>query len=316
VSSSPRFTHTSIPDVPGLRVVITGANSGIGLDAARLLAARGARVTLACRSVERGETARADIQSSHPGAQVDVRALDLSSLRSIRHFSEEFLSRERTLDVLINNAGIMAIPRTLTEDGFEMQLGTNHLGHFALTAGLLPALLAAPRARVVTVSSAVHRQGTIRFDDPHGERAYSKWPAYAQSKLANMLFTLELDRRIREARQRVLAVACHPGYAATNLPFVGPALEKSAFASAIMRLGNKLVAQPSEMGALPTVFAAVEPSVRANDFIGPDGPFELRGHPTRVTPARRATDLEAATRLWALSEQSCSLRFSIPASAD
>ncbi len=307
------FTVDSVPAVPGLRVVITGANSGIGFDAARILASRGARVTLACRSVERAAIAREAILARAPDAQVDTCALDLSSLRSIRRFTEDFLTRERSLDVLINNAGIMAIPRTLTEDGFEMQLGTNHLGHFALTAGLLPALLAAERARVVTVSSAVHRQGVIRFDDLHGERSYSKWPAYAQSKLANLLFTLELDQRIRAANHGLLAVACHPGYAATNLPFVGPSLENSALAAAVMRLGNKLVAQSSEQGALPTVFAAVESSVRSNDFIGPDGLFELRGHPIRVNPARRATDSDAAARLWAVSEQACQLRFDLPA---
>ncbi len=312
-SNAGPFTANSVPPLHGRRFVVTGANSGIGLDAARMFALKGARVILACRSVDKGERARAEILAASPDAHVEVRALDLSSLASVQRFAEDYLAKDQRLDVLVNNAGVMALPRSLTADGFEMQFGTNHLGHFALTAKLLPALLAGEKPRVVSVSSAVHRQGKINFDDLHGERSYAKWTAYTQSKLANLLFTLELDRRIRAANVPMLAVACHPGYAATNLQFVGPKMEKSSFVEGVMRLGNSLLGQVPAMGALPTVYAAVAEGVQSNDFIGPDGMMELRGHPKKVQPAKHARDAEVAARLWAVSEELCRLRFELSA---
>lgn len=307
------FTPESIAPLDGRRFVITGANSGIGLDAARILAGKGARVVLAVRSADKGAKARDEILRAHPEANVEVRPLDLASLASIQRFAEDYLSRDRALDVLINNAGIMAIPRALTEDGFEMQIGTNHLGHFALTARLYPALLAGVKPRVVTVSSAVHRNGKVDLDDLHGERSYRKWKAYAQSKLANLFFAFELDRRLRAAGIDMASVACHPGYAATNLQLVGPRIEQSSLLEGVMRFANKFIAQPSAMGSLPTVYAAVSSDVASGDFIGPDGPFELRGHPKKVRAASRAYDEIGARRLWEASEAACKLRFDVRA---
>lgn len=295
-------------------MIVTGANSGIGLDAARILASKGAKVFLAVRNTDKGDRARSEILASSPGADVHVRSLDLASLESVRRFAEDYLAEEGALDLLLNNAGVMALPKQRTADGFEMQFGTNHLGHFALTARLFPGFASAhitDAARVVTVSSLVHKQGKINFDDLNGDRKYAKWTAYSQSKLANLHFTYELARRLADARSKVRAAACHPGYSATNLQFVGPQQEKSSFGESIMRIGNKLLAQPAELGALPTVYAAVSESVTNGDFIGPDGAFEIRGYPVRVQPAARARDSEVARRLWTVSEELTKVQFTV-----
>jgi NAD(P)-dependent dehydrogenase (short-subunit alcohol dehydrogenase family) len=314
-SHSGRWTPERIPPLDGRRIIVTGANSGIGFEAARMFASRGARVILACRSTDKGHRARDEIVRQYSDAHVEVRELDLASLRSVQNFADAYLAKDHTLDVLVNNAGVMALPRTITEDGFEMQFGTNHLGHFALTARLFAALDKGSNARIVVVSSLMHKRGKIHFDDLHGERSYGKWSAYAQSKLANLLFAFELDRRLRAAKSPVIVAACHPGYSSTNLPFVGPRMEKSSLAETVMRIGNKYLAQPAALGALPTVYAAVADDVRSGDFIGPDGFMELRGYPKHVRPARHAMDPDEARRLWEVSEKSCKIEFAIPSHA-
>lgn len=304
-TSSPaaRWTAAEVPDLSGKTAVVTGANSGIGYEAARVLAARGARVVLACRSVARAGEARDAIAAERPDAAVEVLPLDLASLESVRRFARDFASRHPVLDLLCNNAGVMAIPYRKTADGFEMQIGTNHLGHFALTAALLPQLLAAPAARVVNVSSTFHKMGRIDFDDLHGERRYRKWGAYSQSKLANLLFTYELQRRLERAGAPAISVACHPGYAATNLQTASARIAGSALQEAVMRLGNRLLAQSAEMGALPTLYAATAPEVRGGDYIGPDGFLENSGYPRKTRSSARSHDREAAGLLWEMSEQ-------------
>lgn len=298
-----------MPSLEGQVWVVTGANSGLGLETARALAARGAAVVMGCRDEQRAEAAAADVRRTAPRAQLELERLDLASLASVEAFSGRVRSRHPALDGLVNNAGIMAIPRALTADGFELQLGTNHLGHFALALRLLPALEAARAPRLVSVASSAHRMGVIRFDDLMGERAYSPWGAYGQSKLANLLFTLELERRLTAAGRRTLAVAAHPGYSATNLMGVGPRLSGSRVTALVMQLGNALVGQSPAMGALPILFAATAPEVRGGEYYGPDGLFELFGYPQRCGSSRRARDPEAAQRLWEVSEQLTGARF-------
>src|SRR4051794_26906617 len=247
----------------GRRVVVTGANSGIGFHAARELAAHGASVTLAVRDLAKGEAAAARM-----GGDVTVKRVDLADLASVRAFAE---SLDGPLDLLVNNAGVMAPPHRTTADGFELQFGTNHLGHFALTALLVEKLLDGNAPRVVTVSSGAHRIGRLDFDDPNFEqRRYRRWAAYGQSKLANLLFAFELQRR---AGLALLSVAAHPGYAATNLQTSGPELGGRSMQSLVMAVGNKLLAQSDEMGALPTLFAATM-DVPPAAFVGPSGPQE------------------------------------------
>jgi NAD(P)-dependent dehydrogenase (short-subunit alcohol dehydrogenase family) len=306
------WSEADLPDLEGRTVVVTGGNSGIGLEAARALAGRGAHVVLACRSREKAAAAARAIAACHPVTRVEVMPLDLASLASVRAFAEAFRRSHRALHLLINNAGVMAVPHQRTADGFEMQIGTNHLGHFALTGLLLDRLLGAEAggyaARVVTVSSNAHKIGRIRFDDLHGERGYTKWGAYAQSKLANLLFANELARRVEAAGAGLLSVACHPGYTATNLQEVGPRLEGKRLLGGLMRLGNRFVAQAAAEGALPTLYAATAKDLRGGDYVGPDGFAEIWGPPRRVEPAARARDAEVAARLWELSERETGVR--------
>ncbi|GAB4193439.1 MAG: oxidoreductase [Roseiflexaceae bacterium] len=297
------WTAADIPNQAGRLAVITGANSGIGLEAARELARKGARVILAVRSQDKGRAAAEDIRREAPQASVEVQSLDLSDLASVRRFAEALLAREQALPLLINNAGVMALPYRRTADGFEMQFGTNHLGHFALTGLLLPALLASPGARVVTVSSAFHMQGVIAFDNLDGARGYQPWSAYAQSKLANLLFAYELQRRLSAAGANVISVGCHPGYASTNLQTAGPQMAGSRFGELVSKIGNALFAQSAAMGALPTLYAAVAPGVNGCDYIGPTGLIGMRGYPGKVRSSPRSYDQESASRLWQLSEQ-------------
>ncbi len=296
-----RYSVDQMPDQTGRTFLITGANSGIGYEAAKHIARKNARIVMACRDPHKSDEAAARLRSE-TGAEVEVRALDLANLSSVRDFAGAFSRDHQALHVLINNAGVMACPRRTTADGFEMQLGTNHLGHFALTGLLLDRLLATPGSRVVTVSSAMHRMGKIRFADLMGERSYSRWPAYAQSKLANLLFAYELDRKLRAKGAATISAACHPGYSATNLQHAGPNLDGTTMAGRFMRLTNKLVAQSAEMGALPTVYAATAPEVEGGQYFGPDGLFEAAGYPVRVKSSKRSHDREAAAQLWARSE--------------
>ncbi len=306
-----RWTADDIPDQAGRLAVVTGANSGLGLITARELARAGATVVLACRDTGRGEHALSQIRAAAPGADVSVGALDLADLGSVRAFAERFAAEHDRLDLLINNAGVMAPPRRLTADGFESQLGTNHLGHFALTGLLLGRLLAAPQPRVVTLSSGAHRIGRINFDDLQGERRYNNWRAYGQSKLANLMFCFELDRRATAAGTPLLSIAAHPGYAATNLQFAGPRFHERA----IMVITNRVFAQSAEMGALPTLYAATAADLPGGSFVGPDGFMEQRGHPHLVTAAGKAYDQDAWRRLWDVSEELTGVRWELPSTA-
>jgi NAD(P)-dependent dehydrogenase (short-subunit alcohol dehydrogenase family) len=302
---SERWTAADIPDQHGRAAVVTGANSGLGLATARELARAGAHVVLAVRNTARGEEAAAGIRARHPGADVEVMPLDLAALASVRAFAERFLSARGGLDLLVNNAGLMAPPRGTTADGFELQLGINHLGHFALTGLVISAMAGREDARVVTVSSTAHRTGRIRFDDLQSERRYFRWRAYGQSKLANLLFALELDRRLRAAGSTVRSLAAHPGYAATNLQTTAPPLPDRI----VMAVANRVFAQSAEMGALPILYAATFPGLPGGTFVGPDGPGQQRGHPRPVGMASAARDEAVARRLWAVSEELTGVRF-------
>jgi NAD(P)-dependent dehydrogenase (short-subunit alcohol dehydrogenase family) len=286
-----KWTAADMQDQGGRTFVITGANSGIGLEAARALGAAGARVIVACRDTSKGEHAVGELEGSF-----DVRRLDLADLDSVRAFAADL---DGDVDVLINNAGVMAVPRSTTADGFEMQLGTNHLGHFALTGLLLERI----RDRVVTISSVAHRTGRMNFADLQPERRYQRWLAYGQSKLANLLFMMELQRRLDAARSPLRSVAAHPGYAATNLQSHTESIQDQ-----IMGLFNHVLAQSAAMGALPTLYAATE-DVPGAAYVGPGGPFEQRGHPHLVNMSGAAKDEQSARRLWEASQELTGVRF-------
>ena len=296
--TSSKWTSADLPSLDGRTVVVTGATSGIGRVAARELARVGARVVLAVRDTARGEQVAAEM----PG-DTEVRHLDLTDLSTVRAFAEDW---DGDLDVLVNNAGVMAVPEGRTADGFETQIGTNHLGHFALTGLLLEHVT----DRVVTLSSGAHRMGRIRLDDLNWERGYKRWPAYGQSKLANLLFTLELQRRLTEAGSPVRALAAHPGYASTHLQSrTGNPLQNG-----LMKVGNLLVAQSDEAGAWPTLFAATQ-DLPGGSYVGPDGPGEARGHPKLVGRNAAASDAETARGLWELSERLTGVTYGVPAPA-
>ena len=284
--SATKWTSADLLSQDARTVIITGANSGIGLPTAQAFAKAGARVVLAVRDMAKGEVAAASISGA-----CEVRKLDLADLTSVRAFAKGFSGE---VDVLINNAGVMRTPERRTADGFELQIGTNHLGHFALTNLLLPQIT----DRVVTVASGAHRGGSISLDDLNWEsRRYDRWAAYQQSKLANLLFTLELQRRLTAAGSRVRALAAHPGYSATNLQF----RSERGLEDRLMAIGNRLFAQSDEAGARPTLFAATQDLPGAS-YVGPDGFGEHRGYPTLVGRTAAASDVEMAKRLWTLSE--------------
>jgi len=310
------WTTADIPDLDGKTILVTGANSGLGYETALALAARRAHVLLACRDQAKGRAAVAQINAAAPQARTTLVPLDLASLGDIRRCAETVRAAHPRLDVLVNNAGVMALPYRRTQDGFEMQFGTNHLGHFALTGLLLDLLRATPGARIVTVSSGFHRLGGIRFDDPQSERGYSKWRAYGQSKAANLLFTYELQRKLTAAGSGVLSVAAHPGYAATNLQAAGPRMEGSSLAERFSELGNSLFAQTAAAGALPQLYAAVAPDVRGGEYFGPSSVGELWGSPRRVSSNAHSRDVAVAQRLWTLSETLTGVRYALgPATA-
>jgi len=316
----PRWTRDDVPGQAGQVALVTGASSGLGLQVAAGLASAGARVLAAVRSRQRGEAAVARIRSEVPGARVELVDLDLADLSSVRAAAEEVAQRSARLDLLVNNAGVMALPYSTTADGFENQLGTNHLGHFALTGLLLPSLLAeretATPARVVTVSSTAHRMGKIDFEDLQSERSYRPWRAYGQSKLANLLFAQELHRRAEQAHLPLICVAAHPGYAATNLQLAGPRERGSRVGAAGARVANRLFGQSDAQGALPILYAATMPDVLSGEYFGPDGPFEARGYPTRVGMTDAARDEDTARRLWAVSQDLTGVRYdALPAPA-
>ncbi|MFI6520511.1 oxidoreductase [Spirillospora sp. NPDC050679] len=289
------WSTADLPDLGGRRAIVTGANSGLGYHTALQLARRGASVVLACRSAERGQAAHDRIMAAVPDGKVALAPLDLADLASVRAFAERH--GDAPLDVLVNNAGVMALPRRTTADGFEMQFGTNHLGHFALTGLLLPALRAAKSPRVTTVTSGFAWAGRFRFDDLQGERRYGKWSAYAQSKLANLAFAKELDRRFPE----IVSNAAHPGYANTNLQAAGPKMQGSRLEERLAGFGNAVVAQSAAAGALPTLYAAAAPEARGGVCYGPRL-LQFRGAPTKVVTPPQADRPELGRRLWQVSE--------------
>lgn len=298
---STKWTIDQIPDQSGKVVIVTGANSGIGFECARALAHKGAAVIMACRSLEKGQVALEQIQNEKSHAQVLLKQLDLADLNSVRRFGEDFLAAFERLDILINNAGVMATPYGKTADGYEMQFGTNHLGHFVLTGTLIDLLKDTPDARVVTVSSDAHRFGRIAFKDLNSEKFYQKWLAYGQSKLANVLFGNELQRRLDRNGNNPISVVAHPGYAATNLQHT----------TTLFSMLNPVLAQSPEMGALPILYAATSPEIKGGEYIGPDGFLGQRGYPQKAHSSRRSQDEETAERLWEVSEDLTEMKFTV-----
>jgi len=306
-----KWTNADMPSLQGKIAIVTGANSGLGLYTSIGLAGAGATVVMACRDPGKAQKALEEVRQKAPKGKVEAMALDLADLKSVGKFAQAFSAQYPQLDILCNNAGVMAVPYAKTKDGFEMQVGTNHFGHFALTGQLLDKLRATPGARVVSVASMAHKWTRgMDLEDPFFERKpYKRWDAYGKSKLANLLFTFELERRLKKAGAKVMAVAAHPGYSATNLGFVGPALEKSALGKLTMNIGNALLAQPASMGALPSLYAASAAEVAGGDYIGPDGLQQMRGYPTKVGCRKLARDAELQSRWWALSEKLTGVKY-------
>lgn len=295
-----RWTFDDLPDQTGRTALVTGANTGIGFETARMLASRGAEVILACRSEAKGRAAVDRIVAEHPGAGATLERLDLSDLENIASFATRIAAGRNRLDLLILNAGVMVPPASKTAQGFELQLGVNHLGHFALAGRLLPLVLGNPGARVVTVSSTAARRGVMDFDDLNFEkRGYAPWSAYGQSKLANQLFTLELQRRLVRTGSPVIATAAHPGWTATDLQRTAP----------VARFLNRFLAMRPEKGALPTLRAAVDPGARGGAYFGPDGFLQMRGFPVEIPMLERAKDEKDAARLWKISEEWTRVRY-------
>ena len=296
-----KWTTEQIPSQTGRTALVTGANSGIGYQSALELARSGAHVLLGCRNAAKGRAALDRLLRGAAGARAEVVELDMASLASVRAFAMTFAARGIVLDLLINNAGVMALPtRELTQDGFERQFGTNHLGHFALTGLLMPQLLASPAPRVVTVASLAHRNGKIEFDNLQSERKYKPWDAYGASKLANILFAKELDRRARAAHSTLVSVAVHPGVSTTNIIENGPG--SNGLKAMVLKIVAPVIMQPDAAGALPTLYAATSPNARGGEYIGPDGWMEMKGSPVVVQPRANGLDTAVGARLWTVSE--------------
>ena len=296
------WTFDAIPDLAGRRAIVTGANSGIGYWTALHLARRGATVVMACRSPARAQEARDRLVATVPGAAVELAELDVADLDSVSAFARREQASSRALHLLCNNAGLAMPPLSHTRHGFELQFGTNFLGHFALTGHLLSSLRATPGARVVHTASIAHRFGRIDFDDPHFRtRPYRDMPAYGQSKLANLMFAYELQRRFDQAGIEALSIAAHPGYAATNIS-ANNKLGATRLGKAVVRLGDRLLGQPAEAGAAPILLAATSPDAKGGAYYGPAGAFQMRGAPTRVSSTRASHDTVVAARLWTMAE--------------
>ncbi|MCA0454360.1 MAG: SDR family oxidoreductase [Chloroflexi bacterium] len=303
------WTTDQIPDLSGKTALVTGSNSGLGLETARVLAVKGAHVILTSRDTARGQKALEQIQAAKPKGQVTLLPLDLASLEAVRRFAEQINRQFPKLDLLVNNAGVMHLPYRKTADGFEMQFGTNHLGHFALTGLLLPTILNTAKARVVTISSLLAAPGHINFDDLNATQNYDQNKAYSQSKLANLLFAYELDRQFKARSADAISVAAHPGYTATNLQFGGSRMTGSVWHERMMKVMNALLGQDVSMGALPTLYAAIEPSLKGGEYIGPRSLREMRGYPTIVKSNAESYDVKIAKQLWTVSEQLTSVRY-------
>ena len=311
--ASPResdWTENDIGDQTGRTILITGANSGIGYEAARALAQHGAHVVLGCRTPNKADDAAARIDASNPSGSTEILEMDLADLDSVADAAARFASGHERLDVLVNNAGLMATPKQQTAQGFEMQFGVNHLGHFALTGHLIDMLMSNGPARVVSISSQGHRPGKMHFNDINGEKKYSPFAAYFQSKLANLLFIRELQRRLALAESEVIAVAAHPGASSTNIGHESSGVLNSMLQWSRPML-DRFVTQSAAMGALPTLRAVVDPSAEGGDYFGPDGFGEQRGYPVKVDSSGRAKDDAAAGRLWTLSEQLTAVTYPI-----
>lgn len=293
------WTTDNISGIEGKKIIITGGARGIGLATSDALASRGADVFLAVRDIGRGEEAKSGIHERHPGSSVTVMHLDLSDLSSVRQFADDFTGRFDRLDVLINNAGVMLPPRRKTKEGVELQFGTNHLGHFALTSHLLPLLMATPLSRIVSVSSIAARRGSIDFRNLDGSRGYNPMTFYRQSKLANLLFAVELQHRLESAGSSAISVLCHPGISVTNLLSRGSGKETTR----VLKMLMGIVAQSAEKGALPTLYAATHPDLRGGEYIGPDGPGNTRGYPVLTNDVTRIYKPDLAARLWEVSEE-------------
>lgn len=302
------WTAEDIPDQSGRIVVVTGANSGLGFETARALARKGARVVMACRSVERGNRARQSIRAGIAGARLEVRPLDLASLASISAFASDFNAQRERLDLLINNAGIMAPPYQKTADGFELQFGTNHLGHFALTGLLLERLLATPQSRVVTVSSSAELMGRITFNDLMKEKRYERWIAYAQSKLANLLFAYELQRKLAARKNVTISLGANPGFAATNLRNVQLTKDTPPLHGMLFRL-SEAISIDVRMGVLPQLYAATAPEARGGEYYAPDGFLQIRGYPRLARSSPQSHNEEVARRLWQVSEDLTGIQY-------
>lgn len=301
------WTAADMPDLTGKTVIVTGGNSGLGYNAVKAFAEKGARVILACRSISRGELAKKQIFDQHPKSNITVMELDLENLKSIHSFTDTFKKTFAQLDILVNNAGIMMVPYGLTKDGFEKQMGTNHLGHFALTGLLLDLLKSTPHSRVVNVSSMAHKQGVMDYNNLlfDGGKDYSPIKAYGRSKLANLLFTYELQRFFEANKIDCMALAAHPGVSDTNL--FDHAAPKWVMKT--LRPLFLLMIQPAAMGALPELRAATDPKAKGGEYYGPDGKREMKGFPIIVQPNQSALDVESAQKLWEASEVLTSVKF-------
>jgi len=295
------WSAEALGDQSGRVAIVTGSNSGIGFETARVLAGKGATVVMACRNLEKANPKADEIRAAHPGADVKVMQLDLSDLGSVQRFAEGFRAKHSRLDLLINNAGIMVPPYGKTAQGFETQFGVNHLGHFALTGSLLDLITNTPGSRIVTVSSIAHYMGRIDFADLNWEKGYKAQAAYGQSKIANLLFTYELQRRLAASGKDTIAVAAHPGWTETNL---------QEHAKGVKFL-NRFLAQEPLMGALPTLYAATEPGVNGAEYFGPSGFMEMNGPPKKVKSNKRSHDRNVADRLWNVSEELTGVHFQI-----
>lgn len=303
-----KWTIEKMGNLNGKVVIVTGANSGLGYYTTLAFARKGAEVIMAVRNLEKGKSAAKNIKASMNRADLKLMQLDLADLDSVKSFADNFKKEYKKLNILVNNAGLMALPESRTKQGFEMQFGVNHLGHFALTLLLADMLTKTENSRIVTVSSLAHKIGRINFSDLNWNSSYKKWAAYGQSKLANLLFTEELQRRLKESGKSSIAVSAHPGYAATNLQTKGAIMEGSKINKWFNEMANKIFAQSAEMGALPTLYAAVDPELNGAEFIGPDRLGGLKGNPTIAKVNGNKLDPEVARKLWEVSEELTGLK--------
>lgn len=307
---SHNWTEKEIPDLTGKVIVVTGANSGLGLECSRIFAEKGATVVMAVRNVSKGEKAKSDILKAHPNASLDMMTLDVGNLGSVREFAAAFKAKYDRLDILLNNAGVMAIPRQETADGFEMQIGVNHFGHFALTGLLIDVIVKTPKARIHNVTSSANYMGTINFDDLMGENDYSRWSAYGQSKLANVFFTFELQKRLTAAGFDTITNTSHPGVVMTNLQTNSIEQSNANLESMLYRIIGPLMTQDISMGILPMLYGSTATDAKGGVFYGPRT-FNMRGYPAEKKANKEAYDADALKRFWKVSEELTGVKFDV-----